>query len=50
LPLEPQTEETLELPPEGSSRRSLPGSTSFVPGVAGLIMAGEVIKDLCKAK
>ena len=31
---------------EGSSRRSTPGSTPFVPGVAGLIMAGEVIKEL----
>ena len=50
LPLEPQSEEASEPLAEGSSRRSLPGSTSFVPGVAGLIMAGEVIKDLCKAK
>ena len=33
---------------EGSTRRAIPGSTAFVPGVAGLIMAGEVIKDLCK--
>lgn len=32
--------------PEGSSRRALPGSVSFVPSVAGLILAGEVIKDL----
>jgi len=31
---------------EGSSRRTTPGSVSFVPAVAGLIMAGEVIKDL----
>jgi tRNA A37 threonylcarbamoyladenosine dehydratase len=30
--------------PEG--RRALPGSVSFVPSVAGLILAGEVIKDL----
>ncbi len=30
--------------PEG--RRSLPGSVSFVPSVAGLIIAGEVIRDL----
>ncbi|MBP5223118.1 MAG: tRNA threonylcarbamoyladenosine dehydratase [Lachnospiraceae bacterium] len=30
----------------GSSRRSTPGSTAFVPSVAGLIIAGEVIKDL----
>ncbi len=33
---------------EGSTRRSIPGSTAFVPGVAGLILAGEVIKDLIK--
>ncbi len=46
-PLTPDAQgEPPELPPEGSSRRSLPGSTAFVPGVAGLIMAGEVIKDL----
>ncbi len=30
----------------GSKRRSVPGSVSFVPSVAGLIIAGEVIKDL----
>lgn len=33
-----------EAPPEG--RRSIPGSTAFVPSVAGLIVAGEVVKDL----
>ncbi|MGN0354382.1 MAG: ThiF family adenylyltransferase [Muricoprocola sp.] len=27
-------------------RRSLPGSVAFVPSVAGLILAGEVVKDL----
>jgi len=31
-----------------SSRRQIPGSTAFVPSVAGLIIAGEVIKDLTK--
>ncbi len=30
----------------GSARRSTPGSTAFVPSVAGLIIASEVIKDL----
>lgn len=30
----------------GSSRRSVPGSNAFVPSVAGLIIAGEVVKDL----
>lgn len=29
------------------SGRLAPGSIAFVPSVAGLIMAGEVIKDLC---
>ena len=29
-------------------RRQIPGSISFVPSVAGLIIAGEVIKDLIK--
>ncbi len=29
-------------------RRDIPGSTAFVPSVAGLIIAGEVISDLCR--
>lgn len=29
-----------------TSRRSIPGSVSFVPSVAGLIISGEVVKDL----
>ena len=33
---------------KGTGRRSTPGSTAFVPSVAGLIIAGEVIKDLIK--
>ena len=32
----------------GARRRQTPGSTSFVPPVVGLIIAGEVIKDLIK--
>ena len=28
-------------------RRAVPGSVVFVPGAAGLILAGEVVKDLC---
>ena len=45
LPLTP--EETLQEPQRpGSSRRSTPGSVAFVPGAAGLIMAGEVIREL----
>ena len=30
----------------GAPRRSTPGSVAFVPSVAGLIIAGEVVKDL----
>ena len=33
---------------EQTVRRDTPGSVSFVPPVAGLIIAGEVIKDLIK--
>ncbi|MBP0971737.1 MAG: tRNA threonylcarbamoyladenosine dehydratase [Oscillospiraceae bacterium] len=34
-------------PPEGNTgRRSTPGSVMFVPAAAGLILAGEVIRDL----
>lgn len=31
---------------EGSSNRSVPGSISFVPPVAGFVLAGEVIREL----
>ena len=31
---------------EGSPRRQVPGSTAFVPAAAGLILAGEVVRDL----
>ena len=41
--LDPVCDNTEEMP-EG--RRALPGSVAFVPSVAGLIIAGEVIKDL----
>ena len=45
LPSHPEAISLEELP-EG--RRALPGSIAFVPSVAGLIIAGEVIKDLAK--
>lgn len=31
-----------------TERRAIPGSVAFVPSVAGLIIAGEVVKDLVK--
>ena len=44
----PSSEASTEELPEG--RRSLPGSVAFVPSVAGLLIAGEVIRDLCAKK
>ena len=41
-PAEPVTDTDTD----STGRRSTPGSTAFVPSVAGLIIAGEVIKDL----
>ncbi|MCM1302833.1 MAG: tRNA threonylcarbamoyladenosine dehydratase [Lachnospiraceae bacterium] len=38
-------ESSAEEPPTG--KRTIPGSVAFVPSVAGLIIAGEVVKDLC---
>ena len=35
-----------EKPVRSTERGEIPGSTAFVPSVAGLIIAGEVIKDL----
>jgi len=42
IPIKPLTGE------EETVKHQIPGSTAFVPAVAGLIIAGEVIKDLIK--
>ena len=42
-----QTESKEELP---QGRRQIPGSIAFVPSVAGLILAGEVVCDLANIK
>lgn len=44
IPLEPSAAD----PGEVVHKRRVPGSISFVPSVAGLIIAGEVVKDLIK--
>jgi tRNA A37 threonylcarbamoyladenosine dehydratase len=33
-----------------AKRRSVPGSVAFVPSMAGLIIAGEIVKDLTANK
>ena len=35
---------------DAGTRRSIPGSVSFVPPVAGILIAGEVIRDICFGK
>lgn len=45
IPRESITNEETET--KGNLGRVCPGSVSFVPSVAGLIIAGEVIKDIC---
>ena len=46
LPLSPVPDSADQTQDQTSPRRSTPGSISFVPSVVGLIIAGEVIKDL----
>lgn len=45
-PEEPQTPQALEAPPPG--RRSVPASVSWVPSVAGLMLAGAILQDIAK--
>ena len=45
IPLEPIEDEVF-VSDEVRRRRATPGSIAFVPSVAGLILAGEVVKDL----
>ena len=40
-PIRPETENL-----KGEERRITPASAAFVPSAAGLILAGEVVKDL----
>ena len=37
-----------EIEEDAQGRRSIPGSIAFVPSVAGLIIGGEVVKDIVK--
>ena len=43
---EEESSDSTEAGSKHTKRRSTPGSTAFVPSVAGLIIAGEVINDL----
>ena len=44
VPIKPAHSEEVK----GTAKRPVPGSISFVPGTAGLMIAGEVVRDLIK--
>ena len=48
LPIKPMEDPSDPEEQQEHSRRSTPGSTAFVPAVAGLIIAGEIVKDLSR--
>lgn len=41
-------EEPIKIKKDETKQKQVPGSISFVPSVAGLIIAGEVVKDIIK--
>lgn len=43
-------EDKIAIEQKGTSHRPAPGSVSFIPSVVGLIIAGEVVKDLIAVK
>jgi tRNA A37 threonylcarbamoyladenosine dehydratase len=52
-PLTPLSSENCGHPGEDAdyvNKRQIPGSISFVPPVAGLLIAGEVVRDLLLAR
>ena len=46
-PISPKTLQLLETEMPSDGKRSIPGSIAFVPSAAGLVLAAEVVKDLC---
>ena len=43
-------EEPISIKADDNNKKRIPGSISFVPSVAGLIIAGEVVRDIIKLK
>lgn len=46
VPVQPSVNSSLSETEQITGKRAVPGSVAFVPSVAGLLIAGEVIKDL----
>ena len=45
-----ETPMKVSAPLENNARRSIPGSIAFVPAAAGLVLASEIVKDICAGK
>lgn len=46
IAIKPTENEQMKIEREASGRRAIPGSCAFVPSAAGLILAGEVVREL----
>lgn len=46
MPLQPVADAILPEEEQPAGKRAVPGSVAFVPSVAGLMIAGEIVKDL----
>lgn len=46
IPIQLSVSQDLSMEESPSGKRSIPGSAAFVPSVAGLMIAGEVVKDI----
>lgn len=45
-PVVPAEDMSISCRTKGTQRKAIPGSTAFVPAAAGLMIAGEIVKDL----
>lgn len=46
MPIQPMADQKAPNQEQPAGKRAVPGSVAFVPSVAGLMIAGEVVKDL----
>ena len=47
MPIVPTGAAAETCPAESTGKKNVPGSTAFVPAVAGMIIASEIVKDIC---
>lgn len=50
MPIVPTGDAAEKCRAESTGKKNVPGSTAFVPAVAGMIIASEIVKDICGIK